>query len=132
MDELAREQGKAFAEHKKLVSQRSQQNLEQDIRMIGIGGQRSGDVLGTLQKQQEVERAVILNRYNERVAEASTETDKLSKTVKLNNAELEKGNALHRLDNQFEEQRAELKRQSVGEKLSADAHAAKTPSDIAN
>ena len=132
MDELSKAQGKLFAEHNKLFAQGNQQNLDHTTRMIGITGQRSGDVLGTLHKQQEAERAVILNRYNEQVAEASTETDKLSKTVKLNNAELEKGNALHRLDNQFEEQRAALRRQSVGEKLSADAYTAKTPSDIAN
>lgn len=98
LEESGKAAAKAAEEFNKLNREAQKQKLSHDVNMVGITGQRS-DPLGTLEKQQALERLDIEARYNAALKLAVTPLEKA-------NVERQKAIELDRLKYEMEEKRA--------------------------
>ena len=117
-------------EYIKYVGDASKQGVAQQISMVGFTGKRS-DPMGTLQKQQAIERAAIEKTYNAQLEEANRTLISGELILKRRNLATERQLELDRLDNELAQRRA-ADTGTIRGNLGAGARGAKSPTEIAN
>ena len=130
LERLDKAVAKLNDEYLKLTVTANRQNLEHRVNMVGITGQRS-DPIGTLEKQQALEKADIQRRYNDALAEANKTLKGAELIETQRNLLTEKKLEWDRLDYELQEKKAQDAKTIRGN-LDAGSRDAKSGKEIAN
>jgi len=121
---------KLNTEYLATVASASRQNVSHQVAMIGIEGQRS-DPIGTLERQQAVEKAAIQAHYNAQLEEANKTLKDAELILTRRNLAAQKNLELDRLDYELAQKKAS-DTSSISGNLAAGKRNAESPSEIAN
>jgi hypothetical protein len=130
LEKISQALHKLNTEYLATVASASRQNVSHQVAMIGIEGQRS-DPIGTLERQQAVEKAAIQAHYNAQLEEANKTLKDAELILTRRNLAAQKNLELDRLDYELAQKKAS-DTSSISGNLAAGKRNAESPSEIAN